>query len=216
MPCRVSPTSTASLQKRNRKATATLVGLHLEAGHSTRPPASTRRGSHVPRRRLHADCRSAQSLANSASPPENGGPEKQAGPARVHELPSQAGDAWQATPDTMRPGPGRAQPRTDNCALQQRRNRGADAALRIPQPARSGPPCGATCRSQPADSRKKRALSSSVPVTATNSLNASCCSAAISAPCTSQTAPNSSGYITQWSVSEKEANHVRNHSCLSS
>lgn len=84
---------------------------------STRPPASTRRGSHVPRRRLHADCRSAQSLANTASPPENGGPEKQAGPARVHELPSQAGDAWQATPDTMRPGPGRAQPRTDNCAL---------------------------------------------------------------------------------------------------
>ena len=156
---------------------------------STRPPASTRRGSHVPRRRLHADCRSAQSLANTASPPENGGPEKQAGPARVHELPSQAGDAWQATPDTMRPGPGRAQPRTDNCALRPRRNRRADAALRIPQPARSGPPRGATCRSQPAVSRTKRALSSSVPVTAMNSLNASCSSAAIFALCTSQTAP---------------------------
>ena len=37
MPCRVSPTSTASLQKRNRKATATSVGLHLEAGHSIPP-----------------------------------------------------------------------------------------------------------------------------------------------------------------------------------
>ena len=37
MPCRVSPTSTASLQKRNWKATATSVGLHLEAGHSIPP-----------------------------------------------------------------------------------------------------------------------------------------------------------------------------------
>ncbi|EDL05908.1 RIKEN cDNA 4921509C19, isoform CRA_a [Mus musculus] len=89
----------------------------------------------------------------------------------------------------MRPGPGRAQPRRDDCALRPRRDRRADAALRIPQPVRSGPPRGATCRSQPADSRKKRALSSSVPVTATNSLNASCRSSAIFAPCTSQTAP---------------------------
>ena len=38
----------------------------------------------VPRRRLHADCRSAQSLANTASPPENGGPEKQAG-TKLHQ-----------------------------------------------------------------------------------------------------------------------------------
>lgn len=63
------------------------------------------------------------------------------------------------------------------------------SALRIPQPTRSGPPRGATCRSQPADSKKKRARSSSAPVTATNSLNASCRSSAIFTPCTPQTAP---------------------------
>ncbi|OBS74901.1 hypothetical protein A6R68_14536 [Neotoma lepida] len=61
--------------------------------------------------------------------------------------------------------------------------------VRFGRPACCGPPRGATCRSQPADSRKKRARSSSAPVTATNSLSASCRSAAIFAPCTSQTAP---------------------------
>lgn len=155
---------------------------------STRPPAGTRRDSHAPRRLLHADCGSAQSLANPASQQENRGPAEQAG-ARPRPLTSKPGRRRVARDPRDHEAWARAQPRRDDCALRPRRDPRADSALRIPQPARSGPPRGATCRSQPADSRKKRARSSSAPVTATNSLKASCRSAAIFAPCTSQTAP---------------------------
>lgn len=155
---------------------------------STRPPAGTRRGSHAPRRLLHADCGSAPSIANTASPQESRGPAEQAG-AHPRPLTSTPGRRRVASDPRDHEAWARAQPRRDDCALRPRRDHRADSALRIPQPARSGPPRGATCRSQPADSRKKRARSSSAPVTATNSLNASCRSAAIFAPCTSQTAP---------------------------
>jgi hypothetical protein len=187
MPCRVSPTNTASLQKRNWKATATSVGLHLEAGHSI-PPGHP------------------QALAAAATSPGDDSTQTAAAPKvsltlrarrKTEALKSRPGPPacmnFQARPETRgkRPqtpwGLGQAGPSPARITV--RFGRRADAALRIPQPARSGPPRGATCKSQLAVSRTKRALSSSVPVTAMNSLNASCSSAAIFALCTSQTAP---------------------------
>ena len=115
---------------------------------------------------------------------------RRAGPglARLFPRPGRAGDAWQAAPGPR--GLGRAAARRDDCALRPppawcaRRPRPA-----APPPAQRTRPRAATCRSQPADSRKKRARSSSAPVTATNSLSASCRSAAIFALCAARSAP---------------------------
>lgn len=107
------------------------------------------------------------------------------GVTRVLPRPGPAGDR-QAAPG---PRPESAAARRDDCALQPLGLVAPGARAPQPRPARRGPPRGATWRSQPADSRKKRARSSSAPVTATNSLSASCRSAAIFAPCAAQTAP---------------------------
>ena len=130
------------------------------------------------------------SLTPPAGEAEGGAGARRAGPglARLFPRPGRAGDAWQAAPGPR--GLGRAAARRDDCALRPppawcaRRPRPA-----APRPAQRTRPRAATCRSQPADSRKKRARSSSAPVTATNSLSASCRSAAIFALCAARSAP---------------------------
>lgn len=98
---------------------------------STRPPAGTRRGSHAPRRLLHADCGSAQSLANTASPQENRCPAKQAG-ARPRPLTSKPGRRRVAIDPRDHEAWARAQPRRDDCALRPRRDHGAGTAFPSP------------------------------------------------------------------------------------
>lgn len=167
-------------------------GSTPEPVNPARPPTETRRGRHAPRLPVSTRVAAAPevSLALRAAEAEREAEARQRrwGPGLPAFCHDQAevetlGKRPQAPEACVGPRPGGMTVRFGRHGLDV-----PGARARNPRPARRSPPRGATCRSQPADSRKKRARSSSVPVTATNSLSASCLSA-IFAPCAAQTAP---------------------------